>query len=317
MLPRCVESGAEDIGGRREREVVGVCLWYNKRDDILGRLFLRRTLLYIIIIALLLAALVGCTGKPLDTTEAVAVPTVTQSPKPTAVPTPKPTPIPTTAPTPIVTTSPSPTPTPTPVRAGLVTLTDGFYYYELDELLKTRITGMSYPSEGSDKVSYDDLRYIKILYYDFEGREHEGELMANAKVADELLEIFLALHTATYPLASVKLVDDYGEPHDDGLSMSANNTSMFNYRYVTGSKKLSRHSYGAAIDINPVMNPYIDGDRIVPENSKEYADRSLGLVGMIDHDDLCYQLFSEHGWSWGGDWRGDKDYQHFSKDLGF
>ena len=38
---------------------------------------------------------------------------------------------------------------------------------------------------------------------------------------------------------------------------------------------------------------------------------------MIDHDDLCYQLFTENGWTWGGDWRGDKDYQHFSKDLGF
>ncbi len=199
----------------------------------------------------------------------------------------------------------------------MVTLTDGFYYYELDDELKTRITGMSYPSAGSELVSYDDLRYIKILHYDFDGVEHEGELMASAKVADELLEIFYELHSAKYPLTSVKLVGDYGEPFTDGLSMAANNTSMFCYRYVTGTSKLSRHSYGAAIDINPMLNPYIDGERIVPVNGIKYADRTLGEAGMIDHDDLCYQLFKAHGWSWGGDWRGDKDYQHFSKDLGF
>ena len=76
-------------------------------------------------------------------------------------------------------------------------------------------------------------------------------------------------------------------------------------------------AYGAAIDINPVMNPYIVGDRVAPENGAMYVDRSLDLPGMIGHDDLCYQLFIAHGWTWGGDWSGDKDYQHFSKVIGF
>ena len=65
-----------------------------------------------------------------------------------------------------------------------------------------------------------------------------------------------------------------------------------------------------------MLNPYIDGDRVAPGNGAKYVDRSLGLPGMIDHDDLCYKLFKKHGWSWGGDWKGDKDYQHFSKDVG-
>jgi len=99
--------------------------------------------------------------------------------------------------------------------------------------------------------------------------------------------------------------------------MTDNNTSSFCYRRVTGSRNLSRHSYGAAIDINPMMNPYINGDRFSPKNGEPYLDRDSGLAGMIDHDDLCYQIFKENGWSWGGDWKGDKDWQHFSKDIGF
>ena len=176
---------------------------------------------------------------------------------------------------------------------------------------------MSYPKDGSDIITYDDLRYIELLHYDFDGGVKNGELIVNAQVAQEVTEIFCELYKAQYSLESVILVDDFGEPGDDNLSMAANNTSAFNYRYVTGTNNLSRHSYGAAIDINPMLNPYIDGDRIVPENGIRYADRSLDEAGMIDHDDLCYKLFLQYGWTWGGDWSGDKDYQHFSKDLGY
>ena len=99
--------------------------------------------------------------------------------------------------------------------------------------------------------------------------------------------------------------------------MAANNTSAFNYRRVTGSKTLSRHSYGAAIDVNPLFNPYMDDGRIAPPEAAAYADRDREFPGKIDHDDLCYRLFIRNGWSWGGDWSGDKDYQHFSKDIGY
>lgn len=194
-------------------------------------------------------------------------------------------------------------------------IADGFYYLPLTGALKGRITGMSFP-DGEAETTYDDLRYIRLKYFDFEGKEHEdGELIVNAQLAAEVAEIFYELYKAKYPFASVRLVDDYGEPGDDNLSMAANNTSAFNYRVVTGTDTLSLHSYGAAIDINPVQNPYVDGERVVPEAGIEYLDRSLALPGMIGHDDLCYQLFAESGWRWGGDWEGDKDYQHFSKDV--
>jgi hypothetical protein len=195
-------------------------------------------------------------------------------------------------------------------------LAEGFYAVELDDNVKARITGMSYPADDSNSaIHYADLRYLRILHYDFAGAVHEGELIVHRSLADEVLTIFYELYKAKYSLTSVNLVDNYGEPGDDNVSMAANNTSAFNYRFVTGTRTLSRHSYGAAVDINPMLNPYLVGDRIAPENGAEYADRSRDFAGKIDHDDLCYQLFIAHGWSWGGDWNVDKDYQHFSKKI--
>ncbi len=283
-----------------------------------------------VIPALVICALLisGCSAaEPPASLSDVIRPTQTAIPQPT--PSPILTPIPTTPPdvteTPSDTPEPTQTPKPSPTAApaetktdDTVTIADGFTYMKLNDEIKQRITGMSYPADDDDiAISYDDLRYIKIKHYDFDGNVKDGELIVNKKLAKDVTKIFYELYQAQYPLESVRLVDDYGEPGDDNLSMAANNTSAFNYRKVTGSKTLSRHSYGAAIDINPRLNPYIDGDRIAPENGAEYADRSKDFPGKIDHDDACYKIFIAHGWTWGGDWDGDKDYQHFSKDIGF
>ena len=75
------------------------------------------------------------------------------------------------------------------------------------------------------------------------------------------------------------------------------------------------HSYGLAIDINPLINPYVKGDYISPKEAKPYVDRSQIKLGMIDKDDLCYKLFTKYGWKWGGIWNTVKDYQHFEKEI--
>lgn len=266
------------------------------------------------------SSLVQQSSEPATTDEPVAATT----PLSAAVPTPIPSPSPTPKPTPRL--SPKPTLTEPELKAETdaqapdaskkVTLAEGFYYTRLDDETKVRITGMSYPADDANSaVKYDDLRYLKLLHFDFDGVVHEGELIVNKSLADEVLSIFYQLYQSQYPLSSVRLVDDFGEPGDDNVSMAANNTSAFNYRYVTGTKKLSLHSFGAAIDINPMLNPYLVGDRIAPENGAKYADRTQDFAGKIDHDDLCFKLFTAHGWTWGGDWHVDKDYQHFSKKL--
>lgn len=251
-------------------------------------------------------------GTPAAITVVVDAP-VTQPP---ASPIPTPTEPPTIAPT----ATPEPTPTPHPFRIDPVTThakSEDFWYCPLNEAMQSRIIGSTFPLDPKDApISIDDLRYVSLLYVDFEGETHTGEMVVHRKVADDVLDIFYELYAAEYPLASVKLLDDFGEPFDDNVSMAANNTSAFCCRRVTGKKKFSLHAYGVAIDVNPVQNPYIRPDKTVaPPNAARYRDRSLGEPGMIDENDLCYKLFTAHGWSWGGHFKGEKDYQHFSKAL--
>lgn len=198
---------------------------------------------------------------------------------------------------------------------GRVTWQEGFFYEPLSEEVKARITGISY-GEGCI-VPYEDLRYLNILYVDFHGETQVGEIICNQAIAQDLVEIFYELYLAGYPLESVRLVDEYGG--DDTLSMEHNNTSCFNFRVVDGTSSLSRHAYGLAIDINPLYNPYVtwpDGkQRVSPAAAAPFADRSLDFPNKIDEDDLCYQLFAERDFTWGGHWRTMKDYQHFQKAL--
>ena len=153
--------------------------------------------------------------------------------------------------------------------------------------------------------------------YDFNGEVQTGELICNRKIADDLVEIFYELYLNEY-LEKMKLIDEYNG--DDTASMADNNTSCFNYRVVDGTSSLSKHALGCAIDINPFYNPYIvygrneDGsDYISPAGSEIYADRTKNFAYKIDENDLCYKLFKEHGFTWGGDWNSCKDYQHFQK----
>ncbi|MCM1261130.1 MAG: M15 family metallopeptidase [Butyrivibrio sp.] len=207
------------------------------------------------------------------------------------------------------------------VPADRVTYQDGFYYEPLSDAVKTKITGISYPnSETNDAdISYDDLRYLSVLHYDFNGAVQTGELICNKEIVEDLVEIFYALYLEEYQIEKIRLIDEY--QGDDDASMQDNNTSCFNYRTVPGSSSLSSHAYGCAIDINPFYNPYVttnetDGTtNVYPSNSEIYADRSAPFEHKIDKDDLCYKLFIEHGFEWGGIWNSQKDYQHFEKDI--
>lgn len=198
---------------------------------------------------------------------------------------------------------------------GRVTWQEGFFYEPLSEEVKARITGISY-GKGCI-VPYEDLRYLNILYVDFHRETQVGEIICNQAIAQDLVEIFYELYLAGYPLESVRLVDEFGG--DDTLSMEHNNTSCFNFRVVDGTSNLSKHAYGLAIDINPLYNPYVTWpggkQRVSPAAAAPFADRSLDFPNKIDEDDLCYQLFAERGFTWGGHWRTMKDYQHFQKAL--
>lgn len=189
-----------------------------------------------------------------------------------------------------------------------------FFSEEISEEIRQRIWGNSY--QENNHVSLSDLRYLRVLHVGFDGETHIGELMVNQSIAEDILEIMSELYRQKYPIEKMLLIDEYGA--DDESSMSDNNTSAFNYREIAGSSKLSRHALGLAIDINPRYNPYVkhtgDGGLLVsPANGGEYADRNQEFSYKITEGDLCLQLFSKHGFAWGGYWNSVKDYQHFEK----
>ncbi len=210
------------------------------------------------------------------------------------------------------------TPSPEPTEDPAVQIMKEFYYAPLNEEQINYITGCSYPETDEElAISYDDLRYVHILHHDFEGNLAEGELICNNYIAQDLIEIFYELYLNEYRLERVTLIENYDG--DDTLSMTDNNTSCFNYRVVDGTTNLSKHAYGLAIDINPFYNPYVTYPggkiRISPPGSEPYADRDADFPYKIDENDLCYKLFKEHGFTWGGDWNSSKDYQHFQKTI--
>jgi hypothetical protein len=188
-----------------------------------------------------------------------------------------------------------------------------FYISEIPDDIFEKMQGKSYKADCT--LPRENLRYIHVLHVGFDNQVHEGELVVNKDIADDVLEIFKELYESGYQIEKVRLVDEYDA--DDEASMSDNNSSAFNFRFISHTTKISKHGMGMAVDINTLYNPYVktvDGElSIEPANAADYVDRSRDFSHKIDHDDLCYKLFTEHGFEWGGDWTHSKDYQHFEK----
>jgi len=203
-----------------------------------------------------------------------------------------------------------------PKAQAAVVYEDGFSYSKIGSKIKKRIDGCSY--RKNPDITLDDLRHVKVKYYNYKGREKDGELIVNKLIARDITEIFYELYEMEYPIRSMKLIDEYDA--DDNKSMEADNTSCFNYRKIAGSSNLSMHALGLAIDINPKINPCVGGAHgILPANGEPYRQRDVKKCkgtyknNMIHKNDKIYKLFKEHGFSWGGDWKNMKDYQHFYK----
>ena len=163
-------------------------------------------------------------------------------------------------------------------------------------------------------VPPEDLRRLTVKYLDFDRKVSTGILVVHKDVAQEISAVFRDLLRHRFMIQRMRPMEEYGA--DDDASMAANNTSGFNCRDVTGQPgKFSNHSWGRAIDINPLTNPYVKGDKVLPPGGRAYLDRSLEHPGSILSGSYVVQRFSEAGWKWGGDWKDRQDYQHFEKPV--
>ncbi len=151
------------------------------------------------------------------------------------------------------------------------------------------------------------LELITVYYFGFDKKLHQGQLVVNKNAAEDLIVIFNFILESKFPVEKVIPISKYN--WSDENSMNDNNTSCFNYRFISGSRILSKHAAGLAIDINPLLNPYVKDNKTSPENS----NYNVNVPGTISSDSPITAEFKKLGWIWGGDWKGLKDYQHFQK----
>ena len=146
-----------------------------------------------------------------------------------------------------------------------------------------------------------------------DGQTQRGELIVNQDLVADVVAIFERLHRLRYPIAKMRTVDHYPGA-DDELSMEDNNSSAFNCRPLPSGRSWSLHAFGRAIDLNPLLNPFIDRrGNFQPKNAAAYLDRGRTDPGILHVGDAAVRAFIDRGWRWGGDWRTPKDYQHFER----
>ena len=191
---------------------------------------------------------------------------------------------------------------------------DSFFDSEpISDAIFERMRGKSYKADCT--IPRSELRYIKALHITREGVTKRGEMVGHSAIIGDNVTILKQLYKAGYPIERMELVDNYGA--DDNRSMAANNSSAFNYRTTPGGTRLSAHSRGMAVDINPLYNPYIRRTEsrtiIAPKEGSDFVDRSKKFAYKIERNDICCRLFLERGFEWGGDYKTIQDYQHFEK----
>ena len=184
---------------------------------------------------------------------------------------------------------------------------------ELDKLAPDSITSLSSIEKLKQKMMasepdvckpyLDDLDIVKVKYIGFDEKEYTGIIIIHRELSQDILEIFQTLFKYQFPIGNV---------HPSGSK--SNTTIAYNCRAVTNqAAMLSQHSYGRAIDINPLINPYVKDEQVIPKEGTPYIDRNQDYKGMITRESLVYELFVRRGWDWGGDWYDVGDYQHFEK----
>ena len=168
-------------------------------------------------------------------------------------------------------------------------------------------------------VGCAQLRIVHFSYLGFDGKVHDdGAVMVMAALADHVQAIFATLLQRKFAIADAQLMQHYRG--DDLAAMRANNTSAFNDRAIINGSAPSLHAYGAAIDINPIQNPFVEFENVgkasySPAAGSTYANRLTVRPGKVTRKGMAedvVDVFADHGFLiWGGDWDAPIDYQHF------
>lgn len=178
-----------------------------------------------------------------------------------------------------------------------------FLATELKSLVDLKIIN----KKKSDKLA-EILTATKVEFLSLDGERKEAFLIVHKEVASQIRSIFKEIADSGFVIEKIEPMSKY--KWSDESSMVDNNTSGFNYRLVSGTRSMSKHAYGLALDINPYWNPFVSGKRVSPKGAKYDITKN----GTIHRKTLIYKIFIKRGWKWGGDWIPYQDYQHFFND---
>lgn len=183
---------------------------------------------------------------------------------------------------------------------------------ELSEKDKQKMRGVSWIDVCP--VPLDDLVKLRVRYRTYTGLSSMGTLIVAPSAADDLMHIFKEIYELGFPIKEIAPIRKY-EGHDP-TSMAANNTSSFRCSQLEHDAaerrgSWSEHAKGEAVDINPLVNPFVTrSGKVDPPEGEQYIDRSVAVKGMVTPEVVA--IFEKYGWHWGGNWSSSKDYQHFS-----
>jgi len=162
--------------------------------------------------------------------------------------------------------------------------------------------------QGSNapKQIIDSLVLIDVLYISEDKKIHQGQLLINKVVEKDIKEMFDMMLKMQFVIKKVIPINIYKWSDDE--SMEDNNTSAFNYRFISGTKRLSNHSFGRAVDINPKWNPVIyKNGKLAPKNGSYDMNRP----GTFYSEHPVVHEFKSRKWRWGGQFNKYKDMHHF------
>ena len=98
----------------------------------------------------------------------------------------------------------------TVLAAGELDLTQEKKYFtvsEISDAVLQYINGKSYVE--NDHIGLDDLRYLKLLHYNYDHEIQVGELIVNKKIAEDVKEVFWELFSEEYEIESMYLIDRF------------------------------------------------------------------------------------------------------------
>lgn len=196
--------------------------------------------------------------------------------------------------------------------------TDRFCRPIIDSQMTRKQALAQNPAFPAPQEIIDSQKLLEVMYYGFDGKLHQGQVVVNKKVASDVKAFFHKAREIRFPIAHAIPAADPRYGWSDDKMMADNNTSGYNYRTIAGSTNLSNHAKGLALDVNTFLNPYIyidNNGQVITDPSGATYDPSK--PGTLTKDHPLVKLMEARGWTWGGDWTLENDevidYQHFEK----